>query len=183
MSKYFNYVVSVFLMALMIGAIESNPVKAGELPPNHEELAEICLCFGRFFNGFNATRLPPSGRCARSQTGPFCFVDTALMPIFWKKIERGSTRPTRVTGGEVVEHEECCDPGKMVLSCMGGVTVGDTPEPAANVALNCFPSVGIAGPDTCCRCVARSDRGTEERVIRVRTIAVCAAPGPFPELF
>ena len=91
MSKYVKYVCSIFVIALMIGAIESTPAKAGiplptpTLPPNHEQLAEVCLCFGRFFNGFNATAPQPSGRCARSQVGPFCFVDTGLMPIFWKQ--------------------------------------------------------------------------------------------------
>jgi len=87
MSKYLQYVAGVFGMALLVSAIGSISALAGTNGPPTRDInvramaicaapvgvephdggdGEVCLCFGRFFNGFNATGLRPNGRCARS---------------------------------------------------------------------------------------------------------------------
>lgn len=115
--------------------------------------SEVCLCFGPRSNGFNATGIQRNGKCARSQIGPFCFVHTLVGPLFWKETVTNQTGSTTVIPGEIVPISVPCPPGKMVLSCEGRVTVGDTNEPAANTASNIFPTDdGLA-----CRHVARTD--------------------------
>jgi len=114
---------------------------------------EVCLCFGPRSNGFNATGIQRNGECARSQIGPFCFVDTLVGPLFWKETVTNQTGSTTLIPGEIVPISVPCPPGKMVLSCEGRVTVGDTNEPAASVSSNIFPAPnGLA-----CRHVARTD--------------------------
>ena len=119
--------------------------------------SEVCLCFGRFFNGFNAAGIQRNGKCARSQTGPFCFVDTIVGPLFWKQTVRNQTGSTTVVPGQIVPISVPCPPGKMVLSCAGRVTVGETDEAAANVSSYATPTDnGLA-----CRHVARTDEQEE----------------------
>jgi len=65
-----KYLVSIFLLALTFGAIESMTAKAGTM--NRDE---TCVCIGPRSNGFNATGTRLNGTCARSQTGPFCFTE------------------------------------------------------------------------------------------------------------
>jgi len=115
--------------------------------------SEVCLCFGPRSNGFNATAIQRNGKCARSQIGPFCFVDTFVGPLFWKETVTNQTGPTTVIPGEIVRISVPCPEGKMVISCEGRVTVGATDEPAANTSSNIFPTAnGLA-----CRHVARTD--------------------------
>jgi hypothetical protein len=122
----------------------------------HEGDAFKCLCFGGPLNGYNATMSPDGINCPRRTIGPFCFVTEDFMPLYWKETVRNQSGPTTVEPGGVVEARVRCPEGKMVISCEGGVTVGDTNEPAANVASNIFPTAdGLA-----CRHVARADRET-----------------------
>jgi hypothetical protein len=133
-------------------AICASPV-AGE---PHEGDAFKCLCFGGPLNGYNATMSPDGINCPRRTIGPFCFVTEDFMPLYWKETVRNQSGPTTVEPGGVVEARVHCPEGKMVLSCAGAVTVGDTNEPAANVASHIFPTAdGLA-----CRHVARADRET-----------------------
>jgi hypothetical protein len=133
-------------------AICAAPV-AGE---PHEGDPFKCLCFGGPLNGYNATMSPDGIHCPRRTIGPFCFVTEDFMPLYWKETVRNQSGPTTVEPGGVVEASVRCPEGKMVLSCAGAVTVGDTNEFAANVASNIFPTAdGLA-----CRHVARADRET-----------------------
>jgi hypothetical protein len=133
-------------------AICASPV-AGE---PHEGDPFKCLCFGGPLNGYNATMSPDGINCPRRTIGPFCFVTEDFMPLYWKETVRNQSGPTTVGPGDIVQAVAECPPGKMVISCQGAVTVGDTNEPAANVARNIFPTAdGLA-----CRYVARTDRET-----------------------
>jgi hypothetical protein len=172
MGKYLKPLVSVFGMALIFSAIsvfaqDGQPTRdinvrviaicaspVGGEP--HEGDAFKCLCFGGPLNGYNATMSPDGINCPRRTIGPFCFVTEDFMPLYWKETVRNQSGPTTVEPGGVVEASVRCPEGKMVLSCAGAVTVGDTNEPAANVASNIFPTAdGLA-----CRHVARADRET-----------------------
>jgi hypothetical protein len=179
MGKYLKPLVSVFGIALLLSAIGSGSSHAGDGPPPgtrdinvrviaicaspvggepHEGDAFKCLCFGGPLNGYNATMSPDGIHCPRRTIGPFCFVTEDFMPLYWKETVRNQSGPTTVritppnTTGKV-EVEVECPPGKMVLSCQGAVTVGDTNEPAANVVGYGFPKPdGLA-----CRYVAIPD--------------------------
>jgi hypothetical protein len=130
-------------------AICASPL-AGE---PHEGDPFKCLCFGGPLNGYNATMSPDGINCPRRTIGPFCFVTEDFMPLYWKETVRNQSGPTTVEPGGVVEARVHCPEGKMVLSCQGGVTVGDTNEPAANVVGYRFPTAdGLS-----CRYVARTD--------------------------
>jgi hypothetical protein len=172
MGKYLKPVVSVFGIALILSpiyvfALDGQPTRdinvrviaicaspAGGEP--HEGDPFKCLCFGGPLNGYNATMSPDGINCPRRTIGPFCFVTEDFMPLYWKETVRNQSGPTTVEPGGVVEARVHCPEGKMVLSCAGAVTVGDTNEPAANVASNIFPTAdGLA-----CRHVARADRET-----------------------
>jgi hypothetical protein len=119
----------------------------------HEGDPFKCLCFGGPLNGYNATMSPDGINCPRRTIGPFCFVTEDFMPLYWKETVRNQSGPTTVEPGGVVEARVRCPEGKMVLSCAGAVTVGDTNEPAANVVGYGFPTAdGLA-----CRYVARTD--------------------------
>jgi hypothetical protein len=177
MGKFLKPLVSVFGIALILSPIGSGSSHAGDGPPPgtrdinvrviaicaspvagepHEGDAFKCLCFGGPLNGYNATMSPDGIHCPRRTIGPFCFVTEDFMPLYWKETVRNQSGPTTVEPGGVVEARVHCPEGKMVLSCAGAVTVGDTNEPAANVASNIFPTAdGLA-----CRHVARADRET-----------------------
>jgi len=140
--------INVRVIAICAAPVDVEPHDGGD--------GEICLCFGTRSNGFNATAIQRNGRCARSQVGPFCFVDTLVGPLFWKETVTNQTGPTTVVPGDIVEATVRCPEGKMVLSCAGRVTVGDTDEVAANVSSSRFPTPnGLA-----CRHVARTDEPT-----------------------
>jgi hypothetical protein len=123
----------------------------------HEGDPFKCLCFGGPLNGYNATMSPDGIHCPRRTIGPFCFVTEDFMPLYWKETVRNQSGPTTVEPGGVVEARVHCPEGKMVLSCAGAVTVGDTNEPAANVVGYRFPTAdGLS-----CRYVARTDRAEQ----------------------
>ncbi len=176
MSKTFKYVVGVFVIALFVSAIESTPAYAGQ--NLHDGLDEICLCFGTSrSNGFNATRTNSRGRCANSQTGPFCFVDTSLMPLFWKV--QDVRRCNNNFYIELNGTNNCnlpCPPGKMVLSCNGFVESDVWYYTYSKV----FPDPSGAG----CRHeiqIARKAMDTEPTLggyFDATTWAICAAPPP-----
>jgi hypothetical protein len=169
MGKYLKPVVSVFGIALILSpiyvfALDGQPTRdinvrviaicaspAGGEP--HEGDPFKCLCFGGPLNGYNATMSPDGINCPRRTIGPFCFVTEDFMPLYWKETVRNQSGPTTVEPGGVVEARVHCPEGKMVLSCAGAVTVGDTNEPAANVVGYRFPTAdGLS-----CRYVARTD--------------------------
>jgi hypothetical protein len=169
MGKYLKPLLSVFGIALILSPIsvfaqDGQPTRdinvrviaicaspAGGEP--HEGDAFKCLCFGGPLNGYNATMSPDGINCPRRTIGPFCFVTEDFMPLYWKETVRNQSGPTTVEPGGVVEARVHCPEGKMVLSCQGLVTVGDTNEPAANVASHIFPTAdGLA-----CRHVVRTD--------------------------
>jgi len=178
MSKHFKYVAGVFVMALMIGAIESTPAYAGA--NQHGGLDEICLCFGRFFNGFNATGLQPNGRCARGQTGPFCFVDTRLMPLFWKVQE--NCEEERTVGARRRAQLDCrCDtlePPKMVVSC-GGAVSEFCPEECTTPPINTTTNVFPTADGSRCRLRMLNEMG-DTRTFVLSVNAICASPGMPP---
>jgi len=177
MSKTFKYVAGVFVIALMIGAIESTPAKAGA--NQHDGLDEICLCFGKSrSNGFNATGLQRNGRCARSQTGPFCFVATELMPLFWKVQDMRRCNNDFYIGLDGTNNCNLqCPPGKMVLSCNGWVEPNDWYYTYSNVhphpsGLGCVHEISIA------RKAMDVSPETVGDFFDATTWAICASPGP-----
>jgi len=139
--------INVRVIAICAAPVDVEPHDGGD--------GEVCICIGPRSTNFNVTGTLRNGNCRRNQA-KFCFVDTLVGPLFWKETVRRQSGPTTVLPGDIVEARVRCPEGKMVISCEGGVTVGNTNEPAANTASNIFPT----DDDLACRHVARTDEPT-----------------------
>jgi hypothetical protein len=160
MSKYLTSFASIFVLTLMIGALQAVPAKAGATVDD----ATVCLCFGGPLNGFNATKSPDGINCPRRTTGPFCFIENNFMPLYWKvyvfnqrQVDFPSGNPTSFAQRQ---NTVDCPPGKMVLSCGGGV------------------SGAPVGPQTGCRIIVRDDGDSFGEPVWIWVWAFCASPGP-----
>jgi hypothetical protein len=185
MSKYLTSFASIFVLTLMIGALQAVPAKAGATVDD----ATVCLCFGGPLNGFNATKSPDGINCPRRTTGPFCFIENNFMPLYWKvyvfnqrQVDFPSGNPTSFAQRQ---NTVDCPPGKMVLSCGGGVSgapvgQGGLADTAARLNWNIapIPALPQLGPQTGCRIIVRDDGDSFGEPVWIWVWAFCASPGP-----
>jgi hypothetical protein len=181
MSKYLKYSASIFVLTLIIGALQAVPAKAGTVPYGDPL---VCLCFGGPLNGFNATKSPDGINCPRRTTGPFCFVDNEFMPLYWKEQLHRTCNELWIPYEGTTNCNLRCPEGKMVLSCSGtidsdGVDMGAWYLPKSNVhphrsGLGCVHEVSYS---VYCDGECPEITGAS---FNVETWAICASSGAPP---